>query len=353
MPLLRRVRWIAATSTNSIDAMRIRSWLSVVIVFLITLTTTAIAQTAAPLVAGTVLETRVYDRGDRVIASVPYPAAANALDQYQSTAGYARIVATFSGDQIDFVSPSDHLEFASDTRMKLVIWTSFNLGRIATVIMQASQMYMANAIGLLRGGQAASGIPLSLTSMDIPASMRSIEIEIFSVGPQIMSQPLPCQRKGAPKIDGLLPCPTLMLTDSTAIPQMASNGILMSLNDFLTGNTFVSDIFRGSETLYVSDGQWVLLIIIDDISLLQYALPAISDVRMLAFNRTTFTQLNLRMPPPFADWGLNNKDWTWAAMVDTAKRIKAAGHAEGFRLQADWNEEVRYMFIIEQMLTNF
>jgi hypothetical protein len=69
--------------------------------------------------------------------------------------------------------------------------------------------------------------------------------------------------------------------------------------------------------------------------------PAMLETHMFAFNQTTLKQLKLKLPPPYASCGTNDAEWTWSVVADYADKIKKAGYSEGFRFNAEWDEEVR------------
>ena len=69
------------------------------------------------------------------------------------------------------------------------------------------------------------------------------------------------------------------------------------------------------------------------------------DTRVLAFNQTTLKKLNLKLPPPYEDWGTPYyNQWTWDKMVEYAEKIQDSGIGTGFNFQAGWDEEVRLLF---------
>lgn len=77
-----------------------------------------------------------------------------------------------------------------------------------------------------------------------------------------------------------------------------------------------------------------------------------SDTRILAFNRPTFQQLQLKLPPPYDQWGdrPNNQnygsEWTWQKMIEYARAIRSRlGTAAPFKFMAGWDEEV---FILDK-----
>lgn len=78
-------------------------------------------------------------------------------------------------------------------------------------------------------------------------------------------------------------------------------------------------------------------------------MPAFTETRVFAFNQTTLKGLNLKLPPPFSDWGPNNNEWTWPAMIDYAARIKNADFDEGFRFQGGWDEEVCVIVVLPKL----
>lgn len=130
------------------------------------------------------------------------------------------------------------------------------------------------------------------------------------------------------------PCPDLMIIGTTQIASRVANGDVLSLQDYFaqytyeTGDVLSDDFLKMYFYEYYIGEVW-------------YAVPLVSDLRLLYWNRTTFDRLGLTYPPPFGDWGTPYYEgWTWEVFTDYARIITEDTGIPGFFFNCGYDEEL-------------
>jgi len=105
-------------------------------------------------------------------------------------------------------------------------------------------------------------------------------------------------------------CPSVVIQGTTNFPYRYLANEVISLDNYfekhmMTNNIIFSTKFiKQAEYDYSIDGKYV-------------AIPLITDIRIMYFNRTTYDRFGLRYPPPYG----NRSSWTWLEMVEDVRTI--------------------------------
>lgn len=136
------------------------------------------------------------------------------------------------------------------------------------------------------------------------------------------------------------PMPDIIVIGTTAISAAASKEEILALDRHLDEytqlhNTLLVDSFL-KYTLYdyYYTNSW-------------WAVPLTTDTRLLYYNRTTFKALNMKMPPPEGDWGVQYwNDWNWTTFVDYATQIRNLGLGHGYQFYGEFDEESKLITLV-------
>jgi len=156
-------------------------------------------------------------------------------------------------------------------------------------------------------------------------------LSLFSISSQDLSLKNQCISAQNSVNYNNIPCPTIILTGAMNLAYLREKHYLKPLESYINKmkDPRIETRFRFREENET------------------FAIPFISDIRVLAFNKTTFDKLGLKLPPPYDNWGPEFwKSWNWSKFLDFAKKIKNGGYSEGFRFKSSWNEENYLMSII-------
>lgn len=140
-----------------------------------------------------------------------------------------------------------------------------------------------------------------------------------------------------PMCRGNLTCPNLMLIGDTQVPGRVQQQVVQPLDYYFdryrhTNMRRIADDFPSMAFYQYHFSEWM-------------AVPYITDLRLLAFNRTTLENMNLQRPPPYRD----DDSWTWEELADMACKI-ARKHGDGFglKMSSDWDEDFKYAITMAQ-----
>lgn len=137
-----------------------------------------------------------------------------------------------------------------------------------------------------------------------------------------------------------LECPDIIIIGTTQIAYRVRRGVVEPLTEFIGSDDSTSDLPDTFSRFYFYD------FFIDEHWM---ALPLVSDIRVLFYNRTIFDQAGLKYPPPDATWGQSSGDeWTWTKFVEYSKVIKDAGLGYGSVWNGGWDEELKWLMMIAQ-----
>ncbi|CAM9149949.1 unnamed protein product [Phaeothamnion confervicola] len=145
-----------------------------------------------------------------------------------------------------------------------------------------------------------------------------------------------------------VPCPALVMCGTTQIATRYENGDMLSLNTYLgelaqeLGYALTDDFVKFYFYDFSYNGNWM-------------AVPLISDVRVMAYNATTFANLGMDEPPPQgSDWGETYSDkWTWEKVTEYAKQITAGTGQPGFSAKADWDEDLKMSMTVARSYNTY
>ena len=326
-------------------------WLNFAIGILLSLVTSpkthfVQAQQAGPIPDGVKLISRLYSATDKQLMDLPYPVTGAVFDSQKADltkeqARYVRIAAAFNEalnsetkEPSILKSPSNHSEFRESQRVRLVVWTYYDItDPISIVLIEALQVFVARTMRMRKGAsQPRDGFQIDLGKMLLP-EVTELEVELFAVtSAQRYAMPV-CVRKGQRLVPGQLPCPTLIMTDGMLIRSLIDTQVVMDIGRFQSIFDPARDIINGEQSGFLNSGKW-------------YGLPLISDTRLFWYNKTTLSALNLKAPPPEGNWGSNDEEWTWDAMINYAGQIKQAKNPEGFRFMGNQDEENKLISMI-------
>ncbi|CAJ1377348.1 unnamed protein product, partial [Effrenium voratum] len=130
-------------------------------------------------------------------------------------------------------------------------------------------------------------------------------------------------------------CPTVMLLGASQFPQRVFADRALPLNHFMqeylqTKLMRLQDDFPSVAFYqYLFDSNWM-------------GIPFMTDVRLIAFNRTTFENLKLPLPPPYG------RHWSWQSAFDAACRIKDEYGVPGLLANADYAEDFKFFTLMVQ-----
>lgn len=177
------------------------------------------------------------------------------------------------------------------------------------------------------GGQGAD---VMITSMIDLTSQENytLAFELYIAGwDSVVSQPI-CE-------DETQECPDIIILGTTQVAARVYAGKAEPLSDYfnqwtLEKNTLLSDDFvRYYFYEFNMLGDW-------------YAMPVISDTRVLFFNKTTFEELGLKKPPPHEEW----ENWSWKDIVHLAQTVHEKTGEPGYTFWGEWDEELKLFSII-------
>ncbi|KAJ3396247.1 hypothetical protein HDV05_003214, partial [Chytridiales sp. JEL 0842] len=136
--------------------------------------------------------------------------------------------------------------------------------------------------------------------------------------------------------------PDVIMLGTTQLAARTSTGDVKSLNNRLAqqtsqdANVLTDDFLRYFFYDGNQNGNW-------------FAIPLVSDYRMLYFNRTVFDMLNLTYPPPLGNWSQPySESWTWEKFTEYALTIKNSGLGFGFEFYPTWDEEAKLILNVAQ-----
>ncbi|ORY86449.1 hypothetical protein LY90DRAFT_663100 [Neocallimastix californiae] len=145
-------------------------------------------------------------------------------------------------------------------------------------------------------------------------------------------------------------CPDLIILGTTQFSYRYYKDETLNLNKYFRnyfkkeGRSLESMLNKYAHYDYRIDNNWL-------------AVPIISDLRALRFNKKTFDYCinkgyNLHYPPPFSDfWGSNYKEtWTWEKAFEYSEIIYNCTGNPGFRIIGSKSEDTKLFIIICQSL---
>jgi len=145
---------------------------------------------------------------------------------------------------------------------------------------------------------------------------------------------------GNPMCETDLSCPSLVLLGTTQLHSRIEEGNVLSLNTLMsrwtqkTGSVLSDDFIKYYFYDFNLNGEW-------------YAVPLVSDTRVLVYNTTTFDRLGLEHPPPHGDWGATYSDnWNWETFTNYALQIKNATGDDGWTMKTCWDEDMKLAMMI-------
>ncbi len=252
------------------------------------------AQTALP--PGIRLFGRFYNDQHEPLQDLPYPLNRGHLDQpdinqdqQSKQPQYIRLIAIDTDrlgnatEPTTFQRQSTHDESRDADRLKIVLWTPFNiLHRMNEIFIRAAQDYLVRVMDARRNGNNTTSSPFSgsapsrsnatspiqLNQLFIPNPTKEIEIEILHVSrEQWFRRPL-CARNGEDGFyrqfkesegSALLPCPSLLLVENGLVPELVSLDYLSRMDRFLPTAPFpVTDIANADRLDYRIGDTWVI-----------------------------------------------------------------------------------------------
>lgn len=163
--------------------------------------------------------------------------------------------------------------------------------------------------------------------------------EIFSVGwGGVVDNPVTCTQPVTKET-----CPDIIILGTTQVAKRVQvDKIAEPLNDYIAELAFQNGIslFDDFVRFYLYDlsfnGIW-------------HAIPVVSDVRVLLWNRTTFDTLGLEYPPPFGNWSIPyHVSWDWEQFLIYAQNITDSGIGKGFSFNPCWDEELKVLMMMAQ-----
>lgn len=167
----------------------------------------------------------VFSSADVSLLDLPFPYSFGSMETVASRKPtYARFIASKKG--IDATSvirqTSDHSEYRTDKRARLVVWTRMNMvDRVSEILCSSIQQFLLNALNSSNANKVSG----------LPSGLELLEFELITVpGEEWIKRPL-CTRIGVP---GLRPCPTLLFMDSTLVSGFGSYGIIVPLTKYLS-----------------------------------------------------------------------------------------------------------------------
>lgn len=176
------------------------------------------------------------------------------------------------------------------------------------------------------------GSQLILSTLD-SSDAETVSVEVKNAGWGGVSSDAVC-------VDGPELCADVIIMGTTQVAARVANNDLISLNTYFntyaeqTGQAFSEGFLQKYFFDYYYEKGWM-------------AIPYVTDVRVVFFNRTTFDTLNLKYPPPWGDWGIDyTTTWTWKAFQETTKAIKDSGIGYGFNWFSAWDEDIKLVTLI-------
>eukprot|EP00638_Chattonella_subsalsa_P015322 CAMPEP_0117822786 /NCGR_PEP_ID=MMETSP0949-20121206/3882_1 /TAXON_ID=44440 /ORGANISM="Chattonella subsalsa, Strain CCMP2191" /LENGTH=885 /DNA_ID=CAMNT_0005662221 /DNA_START=262 /DNA_END=2915 /DNA_ORIENTATION=- len=145
---------------------------------------------------------------------------------------------------------------------------------------------------------------------------------------------------GNPMCEADSSCPSLVLLGTTQLHSRIEEGNVLGLNTLMsrwthkTGTVLSDDFIKYYFYDFNLNGEW-------------YAVPLVSDTRILLYNTTTFDRLGLEYPPPHGDWGVPHSDsWNWETFTNYALQIKNETGQDGWTIKPCWDEELKLAMMI-------
>lgn len=278
--------------------------------------------------------TRVYSQNNDPISKLSNPIEDSDSSKITSDSKYIRMVIAF-GNKLDAVtreplilnSISDHSELRSFDTSRIAIWTHLKLTDPSVLPMLKGMESFLNEV------MAGVNPDFNLESIYLPLATRQLEIELYSLSISEMSRSPICKFNNTQtKSDigqNLPKCPSLILTDELMVGSLFSDGAIRQFGPLMSTFGFnpTVNLLNSDKSMFRIQNQW-------------FGLPLFDETRVLVYNATTLESLNLKLPPPAANWGPNNEQWTWEEMVNYARLIKESGKGEGFRFQGNLKEEM-------------
>lgn len=160
-------------------------------------------------------------------------------------------------------------------------------------------------------------------------NLSEVHITVRSVGWDAVGKKSICQ-EGAP-------CPNLILLGSSQLAQRVVSDRVRSLNHFMyeylqTNLERLQDDFPGVAYYeYFFGAHWM-------------GIPFLSDVRLVAFNKTTLNRLNITLPPPHS----LKESWSWQDLQRHACKIKDHVGTAGLLANSDFDEDFKFFTLMVQ-----
>jgi len=160
-------------------------------------------------------------------------------------------------------------------------------------------------------------------------NLSEVHITVRSVGWHAVGEKSICQ-EGAP-------CPNLILVGSSQLAQRVVSDRVRSLNHFMyeylqTNLERLQDDFPGVAYYeYFFGAHWM-------------GIPFLSDVRLVAFNKTTLNRLNITLPPPHS----LKESWSWQDLQRHACKIKDHVGSPGLLANSDFDEDFKFFTLMVQ-----
>ncbi|KAI3657265.1 hypothetical protein MP638_005276 [Amoeboaphelidium occidentale] len=273
--------------------------------------------------------TKVFSKSNEQIMDVSYPVeygtllkSTPQLDSKQ--ASYIRILSTYT-DSTSLSSVSDHREVMNNDKVKLVLWTRWKMASASTEIMVKSLQQFAYGVMFYRSSEDDPlGQMFSLSGMGASRSLKEFEVEIMEVSDEMMRKKEICSNNGTKDV---LSCPSMVLLDDLGVSVLVGQNLVMNLDNSTLGTSSMGQaVYLADKSPFNVNNRW-------------YGVPLTVDTRVLAVNKTVFSKLNLKLPPPHADWGRDNNEWNWETLIKYASDIKKNMNTDGFYFYGSENDE--------------
>ncbi|CAK9034545.1 unnamed protein product [Durusdinium trenchii] len=135
------------------------------------------------------------------------------------------------------------------------------------------------------------------------------------------------------------PCPNVILLGSSQLSERVVADRVKPLNHFMeeylrANLARMQDDFPGvSYYQYFYEAKWM-------------GIPFLSDVRLIAFNKTTLFNLNISFPPPY---NTRRQEWTWQDLLDDAcEATERLNGTAGLLANSDFDEDFKFFTLMVQ-----
>ncbi|KAI9140834.1 hypothetical protein BKA69DRAFT_487380 [Paraphysoderma sedebokerense] len=139
--------------------------------------------------------------------------------------------------------------------------------------------------------------------------------------------------------------PDILAIGTTQVAGRVAEDVIEKLDEWFIdwanekGTPITEDMQKYTFYDYFVNGSWA-------------GIPLVTDYRVMVYNKTTFSRLNLTAPPPVGNWSVPYfQYWTFEKMAEYAEEIaRDLGKGKGFKFMSTWDDELK---VLTAMFRNY